>query len=275
MARIHSTAIVDRAAELGDDVEVGAYAVVEADVVIGAGCVLRPHAVVRRFTSMGCGNLVDSFAVLGGEPQDLKFDPRTTSFLRIGDGNVFREGVTISRATGEGNATLVGSRSYWMTAAHAGHNAVVGDECVLVNGAALAGHCVIGRRTVISAHVGVHQFCWVGDGVISQGNAAIAMHVPPFAMVAGIDTVIGLNAVGLRRWPGLGEGERREVKEAFSLVYRSTLPLREALARMEEHREWGAAASAFREFIRRVLAAEPPFRRGLCPHRRPQRPDGD
>ena len=275
MPRIHASAIVHPGAELADDVDVGAYAVVEADVTIGPGCVLRHHAVVRRFTSLGCGNLVDSFAVLGGEPQDLKFDPVTRSFLRIGDGNVFREGVTISRATGEGNATVVGDRTYWMTTAHAGHNAVVGDECTLVNGAALAGHTVIGRRVVISAHVGVHQFCWVGDGVMSQGHSAIAMHVPPFTLVAGVDRVVGLNIVGLRRWPGLGEEGRREVKEAFSLVYRAKLPLREALARMDEHREWGTAAGIFREFVRRVLDAKPPYLRGLTPQRRRARPESD
>jgi UDP-N-acetylglucosamine acyltransferase len=261
MPKIHPSAIVHPEAELADDVEVGAYALVEADVTIGPGCVLRPHAVVRRFTSLGCGNLVDSFAVLGGEPQDLKFEAKTRSFLRIGDGNVFREGVTISRATGEGNATVVGDRSYWMTAAHAGHNAVV--------------HTVIGRRVVISAHVGVHQFCWVGDGVMSQGNAAIAMHVPPFVVVSGLDSVVGLNIVGLRRWPGFGEEDRRQVKEAFSLVYRAKLPLREALARMDEHREWGTAAGSFREFVRRVLDAKPPYVRGLTPQRRRARPESD
>ena len=128
MATIHSTALVDPAAKLADDVEIGPYCLVEADVALGPGTVLRPHAIVRRYTTLGSGNFVDSFAVLGGLPQDLKFKPDTVSFVRIGDNNVFREGVTVSRATGEGHATTVGSGTYWMTGSHAGHDATVHDD---------------------------------------------------------------------------------------------------------------------------------------------------
>lgn len=274
MPRIHPTACVDRDATLADDVEVGPYAVVEGRVGIGPGCVLREHAVIRRFTTLGRENVVDSFAVLGGLPQDLKFDPATESYLRIGNGNVFREGVTISRATAAGGATIVGSRTYWMTCAHAGHDAVVEDECILVNGAALAGHSRVGRRAIISAHVGVHQFCRVGEGVMAQGNAAISMHVPPFTIVSQVGRVVSLNVVGLRRWPGLTQRDRAEVKQAFSLVYRESLPLREALARMDGRTDWGSAAASFREFVRDVVTAAPPHDRGLCPLRRRARGEG-
>src|SRR5574337_350412 len=112
MAKIHPTAIVHPAAVLCDGVEIGAYSIVEADVVIGPGSVVRDHAILRRYTAIGQNNIVDSYAVLGGVPQDFKFDPRTVSYLRVGDNNVFREGVTISRATREGNATVVGNRTY-------------------------------------------------------------------------------------------------------------------------------------------------------------------
>ena len=271
MPRIHPTAIVHRDARLDDDIEIGPYCVVEDDVTIGGGSVLRAHAVVRSHTSLGQRNLVESFAVLGGEPQDLKFDSATVSFLRIGDDNTFREGVTISRATGQGLATTVGSRTYWMTGTHAGHNAVVGDECILVNGAVLAGYTMLGRRVILSAHIGVHQFCWIGEGAMGQGNAAVTMHVPPYSLFANVNRVVGLNSVGLRRWPGLTENDRREVKEVFALTYRRGLPLREALTRMDERTEWGVAANAFREFIRRVVSASHPYDRGLCPLRRRNR----
>lgn len=270
MPTIHPTAIVHRDARL-DDVEVGPYCVVEDGVTIGAGSVLRAHSAVRRHTSLGQRNLVESFTVLGGEPQDLRFDPATVSFLRIGDDNIFREGVTISRATGQGLATTVGSRTYWMTGAHAGHNAVVEDECILVNGAVLAGHTVLGRRAVLSAHIGVHQFCWIGEGAMGQGNSAVTMHVPPYSLFASVNRVVGLNSVGLRRWPGLTEKDRQQVKEAFALTYRRGMPLREALACMDERAEWGTAAHAFREFIRRVASASHPHDRGLCPLRRRNR----
>lgn len=265
MARIHPTAIVDSGAELADGVEIGAFAVVEADVRIGEGTVLRPHAVVRRYTTLGRGNHVDSFAVLGGEPQDLKFDPRTVSYLRIGDENTFREHVTISRATGEGKATTVGSRTYWMAASHAGHNATIEDEVILANGALIGGHATIQRGAILSGHVLIHQHVWVGERVMTQGGAATGMHVPPFCILARrVNTIASLNVVGLRRAPDITDTDRRQVKRAFELLYRSGLARRETVRQMDEHTDWGPAASRFRDFVRRVLEAEPPYNRGLC-----------
>lgn len=273
MAKIHPTAIVDPGAEIADDVEIGAYCVVEGDTVVGPGCVLRPHAVVRRYTRLGRGNRLDSFVVLGGEPQDLKFDPRTVSWLRIGDDNVFREGVTISRATGEGLETVVGSRTYWMAYSHAGHNATVEDDCILVNCAAVAGHAVISRRTILSAHVGVHQFCWVGEGVMTQGGAGISMHAPPYTIIANVSRVVGLNAVGLKRSRELTDEDRAQVRQAFRITYRSGLTVTAALAEMDRQQHWGVAAGGFRDFVRKVLAAEKPYARGLCPLRLRSRGD--
>ncbi len=113
MANIHPTAVVDETAILADDVEVGPFVVVEPDVKIGSGTVLRSHAVVRRYTEMGENNVVDSFVVLGGLPQDYGFDPAQVTYLKIGNGNIFREGVTVNRATGEGKSTIVGNDNYW------------------------------------------------------------------------------------------------------------------------------------------------------------------
>ncbi len=263
MAKIHPTAIVDKRAELADDVEIGPGSVVEADVKIGPGTVLRQNVIVRRYTTLGRGNTVDAFTVLGGEPQDLKFDPNTVSFLRIGDGNVFREHVTISRATGEGNATVVGNKTYWMVGSHAGHNATVHDEAILVNGSALAGHSELGAKAILSAHVVVHQFTWVGAMVMSQGNGACSMHVPPYTIFARFNCLVGLNTVGLRRSPNIGDEDRRQIKEAFSLTYRNGLSPAKALEKMDACADWGAAADKFRQFVRRVVEAKKPFNRGL------------
>ena len=265
MPRIHPTALVHGGAQLADDVEIGPYCLVEADVSIGAGTVLRDHAVVRRHTTLGRGNFVDAFAVLGGEPQDLKFDPKTISYLRIGDDNIFREGVTISRATGEGQATVVGNKTYWMAGAHAGHNSVAEDQVILINQAAVAGHATIGRRAILSAHVVVHQFCWVGELVMIQGNGGLSMHAPPYVMIANINQVVGLNVVGLRRAPDISEPDRRQIREAFNLTYRRGLSRQAAIEAMDAHGEWGQAADKFRQFVRRVQAAEKPYNRGLCP----------
>jgi UDP-N-acetylglucosamine acyltransferase len=268
MPKIHPTAFVHPAAVLSDDVEVGAYSIVEADVVIGPGTLLHDHAILRRYTTLGQNNIVDSYAVLGGLPQDFKFNPQTVSYLRVGDNNVFREGVTISRATGEGKATLVGNRTYWMTAAHAGHDSVIEDDTILVNGAALAGHTVLGRGAILSAHVAVHQFCWVGERAIGQGNSATSMHIPPFTLFAGANRVVSLNVVGMRRSNEITKDDNHEVKEAFDLVYRSDLTVSDALRAMDERTEWGWAAARFRDFVRQVISASPPFNRGLCPLRR-------
>lgn len=265
MPKIHPTAVVHPDAKLGDDVEVGPYCVIESDVTLGAGCVLREHVVVRRYTTLGRGNFLDAGVVLGGAPQDLKFDPDTVSYLRVGDDNVFREFVTVSRATGRGKATVIGSRTYWMACAHAGHEAVVEDEVILVNGAGVGGHAAVGRRAILSAQVHVHQFTWIGEMVMARGHSGFSCHVPPFVLCGeGINHVLGLNAVGLRRAEEITDEDRRQIKQAFSVTYRSGLRREEALARMDAHTEWGAPAGRFRQFIRRVHEAAEPYNRGLC-----------
>jgi len=268
MPKIHPTAIVDAGAELAGDVEIGPYCVIEPGVKIGQGTRLRSHVVVRRYTMIGRGNTIDPFAVLGGEPQDYKYDPAQVSYLRIGDDNVFRECVTVNRATGDGKATVVGNRTMWMAYSHAGHNAVIEDEVILANGAAVGGHADIGRRAILSAHVGVHQYTWIGRMVMARGNSGFSSHVPPYTMAAEINCVVGLNSVGLRRAPDFTDDDRRQIKTAFSLTYRSGLTPAKALEEMDECSDWGEPAAAFRDFIRRVVTAEKPYNRGLCPFRR-------
>ncbi|MCK4560564.1 MAG: acyl-ACP--UDP-N-acetylglucosamine O-acyltransferase [Calditrichia bacterium] len=266
MAKIHPTADLYPTAELSDDVEIGAYAIIEDDVRIGSGSVIRPHAIVRRYTKMGSNNYVDSFAVLGAEPQDLKFDADTVSYLEIGNNNTFREGTTISRATGTGEKTVVGNNTLWMANSHAGHNSIIHDNVILVNGTLVAGHCTIGKGTILPANGAVHQFCWVGENVMFQGGAFVSMHIPPFVVCSGINNVVSLNAVGLKRRLDITPKDRQEVREAFKITYRSGYQLKQALEEMNQKKDWGAAAGNFRDFISKILAAEPPFNRGLCSH---------
>jgi len=270
MPKIHPTAQVDPGAELADDVEIGPYCVVESDVKIGPGTHLREHVVVRRFTTMGQGNLVDAHVVLGGEPQDRKFRPSSVSYLKIGDGNVFREGVTISRATGDGCETIIGNGNYFMACSHAGHNAVIADGAVFANSALVAGFAIIDSRVILSGNACVHQFTRIGELTISQGNGAVSMHVPPYCIFAGVNRVVSLNIVGLRRAEDLSDEDRRQIKEAFNLTYRSALTPREALERMDRC-NWGPAAARFRDFVRYVVEAQPPYDRGLCPLGKHQR----
>ena len=254
MANIHPTAIVDERAQLWTT-SAWVRAALSRPTSRSARARSCESVVIRRYTTLGSHNLVDAFCVLGGEPQDLKFDPNTVSYLRIGEGNVFREHVTISRATGEGNVTLVGNKTYWMAGAHAGRNATVEDEAILVNGSALAGHSTLGAKAILSAHVVVHQFTWVGTMVMSQGNCAVSMHVPPYVLIAGVSRVIGLNSIGLRHHPHIAQEDRRQIKEAFVLTYRSGLTPAKALEKMDACADWGKPADAFRQFIRRVVTA--------------------
>ncbi len=268
MPDIHPTAIVHPNARIAEDVKIGPYCVIESDVEIGGGCVLREYVIIRSGVTMGRGNFVDAHTVLGGEPQDLAFDPTLVTYLRIGDENVFREGVTISRASGPGKATIVGNRTYWMGHSHAAHDVVIEDQAKLTNGAAVAGYASIGRKAFLSSNVVVHQFTWVGEGTMSQGNAGISAHVPPFTIWADINRIAGLNVVGMRRNEELTDEDRREIKEAFRLTYRSSLTPTEALTKMDECKDWSEAAGRFREFIRKVIAAEAPYNRGLCAMRK-------
>jgi UDP-N-acetylglucosamine acyltransferase len=266
MAKIHPTADVHPEAKIADDVEIGANAVIEENVKIGEGCIIRPQAIIRKYTFLGVNNYVDSFAVLGGEPQDLKFDKKTVSYLEIGDNNIFREGVTISRATGDGEKTIVGNNTLWMSNSHAGHNSIIHDNVIFVNGSLVAGHCTIGRGAILPANGAVHQFCWVGENVMFQGGSFVSMHVPPFVICSGVNNVVSLNSIGLRRRPDLTDKDRREVKEAFKITYRSDNSLKEAVSELTKLKGLGPAAARYRDFLENVAKSEPPFNRGLCSH---------
>jgi UDP-N-acetylglucosamine acyltransferase len=260
---IHPTAIVDGAAQIGQDVQIGPGAIVEADTVIGDGCRLLPMAVIRRWTMLGAGNTVHPFAVLGGEPQDYGHDPAIRSFVHIGSRNVFREGVTISRGTGVDAVTTIGDDNYFMTGSHVGHNCVVGNHCVMVNGSALAGYVRLADRVNISAYVAIHQYCWVGTMVMSMGLCGCNKHVPPYCMLGKSNLIVGLNHVGIARAKNLMDEDRRQIAEAYKILYRSGLPTTKALGQMNAHTEWGAAAAGMRDFVRQVLEAKPPYNRGI------------
>ena len=268
MANIHPTAIVDQSAKLTDDVTVGPFCIVEGDVEIGPGTVLRHHVVVRRHTTLGANNTLDAFVVLGGEPQDVKFAPDTVSYVRIGDDNVFRESVTISRAATLGEATTVGNGTYWMANSHAGHDTTIGDGVTLANGVLVAGHVTVGPQTILSGGVLIHQYTWLGEMVMTRGQTGAGQHVPPFVLIAYINSVVGLNVVGLRRAAEITDEDRRQIKEMFDLTYRSKLTPSRALEKMDACTDLGAPAGRFRDFVRKTVAAEPPYNRGLCPMRR-------
>ena len=167
---IHPTAIVSPNASIARGVRVGPYAVIEDEVVVGAGCEIGAHAVVKRFTTLGERNRVHEHATLGGEPQDVKFRGERSALL-IGDDTLIREYATLHRASGEGEATRVGSRNFLMVGTHVAHNCEVGDDNVFANGAALAGHVVVEDHAFLASNVGAHQFVRFGRYAMVGGKS--------------------------------------------------------------------------------------------------------
>jgi len=204
-------------------------AIVEEGVQLGAGCVVQAHAIIKAHSILGDGVVVHPFAIVGGDPQFLKFDPATVSGARIGAGTIVREHCTINRSIHAGKYTQVGARCFLMANAHVGHDSQVGDEVVLGNNVLLAGHVEVADHTFLGGAVGIHQFCRIGEGVMAGGMACITQDVAPFLMVAERDRVPGLNSIGLKR-RGFSREAIREIKECFARVFAGGNPREHAAA---------------------------------------------
>lgn len=234
--RIHPTAIISADAVLADDVRVGPYAVIEGPVRLGAGCVVGAHACLYGPVSMGERNQVFSGAILGEEPQHLKYGGEITS-VEIGDDNIFRENVTIHRATSHSWKTRIGNKNFFMAGSHVAHDCVVGNSCILANNALVAGHCVLEDGVYLSGNTAVHQFVRLGRLSLLSGNSAMGMDLPPFFIAQGHNSVGGVNIIGMRR-AGLLASQINAVRQAFQIIYRGGLLLPQAVSRIEE--EFGA-----------------------------------
>jgi len=241
---IHSTACVSPGARLGAGISIGPFAVIEDRVEIGDGCRIGAQAIIQSCVRMGRDNTVHPTAVLGGLPQDLAFDPRSDSWVDIGEGNVFREGVTVSRATRAGASTRIGNRCYLMSNSHVGHDCTVGDHTIFASGATLGGHVQVGDRVFLGGGVMVHQFCRIGSLAMLQGLAGINKDVLPFMMVAGRPGKhFRLNLVGMRR-AGI-DGERLQLVSAATRRLRNRQDLDDlpATPELTYLRAWLAADS--------------------------------
>lgn len=259
MVKIHPLAVVSTQAQLGSEVTIGPFCVVEDDVVLGDGCRLESHVVIKQGTQLGQRNHIFDGAVLGGPPQHARC-PARTGRLQIGDGNTIREFVTVHRALAEDQATKIGDGNLLMAHAHVAHDCVLGNRIILVNNVMLAGHVTIGDQAFVSGAAGIHQFCRIGRLAMIGGQAHLNKDVPPFVTIDGATTtVMGLNAVGLRR-AGFSPDEVQQLKDAYRLIYRSGLPWDEMLGQLRASFPTGPAAE-FHEFFRGG-------RRGFTPERR-------
>ncbi|WP_342747345.1 acyl-ACP--UDP-N-acetylglucosamine O-acyltransferase [Hydrococcus rivularis] len=260
---IHPTAVINPKAELHPTVRVGPYAVIGEKVTIGAQTTIGAHVVLEGPTKIGESNRIFPGAVIGSEPQDLKYKG-AASWVKVGDNNQIREYVTINRATDEGEATVIGNNNLLMAYAHVAHNCIIEDEVVIANSVALAGHIHIESKARISGVLGVHQFVRVGSLSMVGGMSRIERDVPPYTIVEGNPArVRSLNLVGLQR-AGLSSEEIGHLKKAFRLLYRSDKTLQEALEQLEllPHNEY---IQHFHRFLQSSISGE--GRRGPIPGR--------
>jgi UDP-N-acetylglucosamine acyltransferase len=246
---IHATALVDPAARVAADVIVGPYTVIGPDVEIGHNCWIGSHVVIGGETRIGADNRIFPFASLGQDPQDKKYDGEATR-VDIGRGNTIREYVTINRGTvQDAGVTRIGDDNWIMAYVHIAHDCCIGSHTVLANNATLAGHVHLGDYVTLGGATLVHQFCRIGEHAFAAFGARINKNVPPFVTVSeGRARPRGLNIEGLKR-RGFDEQRIRALKDAYRLVFRSDLPLEQAIEQLAELATASEDVRRLRDFL--------------------------
>ncbi len=254
---IHPAAVVSPDAKIGEGTEIGPYSIIGPDVTIGKNTIIGPHAVIERHTDIGDRCRIFQFASIGGDPQDLKFKGEKTRVI-IGNNNIIREYVTINRSTtADIGVTMIGDNNLIMAYCHVAHNCRLGNNIVMSSGAMLAGHIHIEDFAIIGGMSGIHQFTRIGRHAFIGGASAVAKDVPPFVIAAGNHAKpYGLNLVGLTR-RGFKEETLSALKQAYKLLYRSSLLLSEALDKI---RSEVPDLPEIRQFVEFIEKSE----RGIC-----------
>ena len=249
MIDIHSTAIVEDGAIIEDGVKIGPYCIVGKDVKIGKNTVLQSHVVVEGITEIGENNTIYSFASIGKASQDLKYKGEPTKTI-IGNNNSIREFVTIHRGTDDRWETRIGNGNLLMAYVHVAHDVIIGDDCILANNVTLAGHVVVDSHAIIGGLTPVHQFCKIGSYTMIGGASAVNQDICPFILAEGNKAVArGLNSIGLRR-RGFSDEEISKLKKVYKLIFRSGLPLKDAIAQVEQEIEMDKNIEYFLDFIK-------------------------
>lgn len=234
MSLIHPSAIIDPAAELGQGVEVGPWTVIGPNVEIGDGSVIGSHVVVKGPTRIGQQNRIYQFASVGEDCQDKKYRGEPTR-LEVGDFNVIREGVTLHRGTiQDQGVTRVGNHNLFMAYTHVAHDCIVGDQVILANNAALAGHVTVGDYAILGGFTAVHQFCHIGAHVMCGAGTVVLKDIPAYVMATGNSAKPhGINTEGLKR-RGYSADAISHLKRAYRLVFRSGLTLDQVLPQLHQ-----------------------------------------
>jgi UDP-N-acetylglucosamine acyltransferase len=246
---IDPRAVVDPRARIAEGVEVGPFAVIGPDVTVGTGSWIGPHAVVKGPTTLGRDTKVFQFASVGDAPQDRKYAGEPTK-LTVGDRNVFREFCSINRGTAQGRGeTRIGDDCLFMAYSHVAHDCIVGNQCIMSNCTALAGHVELGDWVILSGYSAIHQFCKIGAHAFLANNAAVTRDVPPYLLVAGSPAEPkGINSEGLKR-RGFGAAQVANIKNAYRILYRSGLKLAEATEQLRTLVPEQPELAAFVDFL--------------------------
>lgn len=250
---IHPTAIIDPGAQVDSTCIIGPYAIIDANVRLGSHCNVGAYVHLTGHTEIAANNRFYTGCVIGEAPQDLKYKDEPTR-LRIGEGNVFREHVTVHRSAKLAEDTVIGANNFLMAHSHIGHNCVLGNHIIIANGALVAGHVTIQDRVFISGNCLIHQFVRIGTLALMQGGSAISKDLPPFTIARGDNHICGLNIIGLRR-SGFASDERLELKRVYRALFRSGISMRKAAEAAT-----GFKSPKARELIDFVLASK----RGVC-----------
>ena len=231
MSAIHPAALVDETAQLGTDVHIGPYSIIGQNVVIGDGTRIGPHVVIERDTRLGRECRVSAGAVLGGDPQDLKFGGEIAP-LEIGDRTTIRECVTLNRGTAAHGKTEIGSDCLIMAYVHVAHDCIIGNHVILSNAVQMGGHVQIEDWAIVGGLTAIHQFARIGTHAMVGGDSAVRKDVPPYVKASGHPLrIVGLNAVGLRR-RGFSSEAQRALRDSHRLLFQSKLNVSQALERI-------------------------------------------
>jgi UDP-N-acetylglucosamine acyltransferase len=246
---IHPTAIVDAAAEIAADVEIGPYTIIGPGVVIEAGCVIGPHAVLRGQTRIGVGTRIFQFASVGEDPQDKKYAGEETALV-IGQRNVIREYATVHRGTAQDKGeTRIGDDNLLMAYTHVAHDCVIGNHVIMANAASLGGHVEVQDWAILGGFSIVHQFCQIGAHSFSAMGSVIAKDVPPYVTIGGHPAVPrGINTEGLKRRQFSPE-TIAALRRAYRLLYLGNLSLVDAVASIRELAESEPELTRFADFL--------------------------
>lgn len=254
--KVHPTAIVEPGAKIGAGCTIGPGAIVEGGVELGSDCIVGPRVVLQGVVKMGSKNRIGVGAVIGGEPQDLAYQGAKSGVV-IGDGNTFREYVTIHRGTKEGTDTTIGNGCFLMVGAHVAHNCRLADGVILVNNVLLAGHVEVEEKAFLGGAVVVHQFVRIGKLAMVRGQTRVGMDLPPYCMAVATNGVCGLNLVGLKR-AGVGPAGRKALQKVYEEFFFGGKNRTQALEQIQKGNDATfAEVKAFCDFIATT-------KRGIC-----------